>query len=113
MPRPKPRPKHCAWCGRVVEPGPTNRPRKFCNQSCRQRAYEQRAQLAGTSIPADSVILSASAAQKFHDDLFELRCAAEDLCTAAREGESAEVVEELASELEGLATRVEQLRGRR
>lgn len=107
------RPKHCAWCGRVVEPGPTNRPRKFCNQSCRQRAYEQRAQLAGTSIPADSIIMSASTAEKFHDDLFELRCAAEDLCTAAKEGESPEVVEELASELENLARRIEQLRGHR
>ena len=107
------RPKHCAWCGRVVEPGPTNRPRKFCNQSCRQRAYEQRAQLAGTSIPADSVIMSARAAERFHDDLFELRCAAEGLCPAVKEGESAEVVEELASELENLARRIEQLRGRR
>lgn len=57
--------------------------------------------------------MSASAAEKFHDDLFELRCAAEDLCTAAKEGESAEVVEELASELENLARRIEQLRGRR
>ena len=108
-----PRPKHCAWCGRDDDSGCTNRPRKFCNQSCRQRAYEQRAQLAGTSIPADSVIMSASAAEKFHDDLFELRCAAEDLCTAAKEGESAEVVEELASELESMARRIEQLRGRR
>lgn len=57
--------------------------------------------------------MSASAAEKFHDDLFELRCAAEDLCTAAKEGESAEVVEELASELENLTRRIEQLRGRR
>jgi len=69
--------------------------------------------LAGTSIPADSVILSARAAEKFHDDLFALRCAAEDLCTVVKEGESAEVVEELASELESLARRIEQLRGRK
>lgn len=108
-----PRPKHCLWCGREVVPGPTNRPRKYCGQSCRQRAYEQRAQLAGTSIPKDSIILPASAVEQFHDQLFELRCAAEDLCTAVREGESAETVEELASELDALAHRVEQLRGRR
>ncbi|HIW96845.1 MAG TPA: hypothetical protein H9867_10290 [Candidatus Corynebacterium gallistercoris] len=89
----------------------TGRPRKFCCAACRQRAYEQRQQLKGTGIPADAVIMPQEVAARFQDELFELRCAAEDILTAAREGEPAEEIAELADEVVGLAKRLEKIRG--
>ena len=50
-------------------------------------------------------------AARFQDELFELRCAAEDILTAAREGEPAEEIAELADEVVGLAKRLEKIRG--
>jgi hypothetical protein len=41
------------------------RRRQYCRQSCRQRAYEQRASIngvKGASLPADAVVLSAEEA---------------------------------------------------
>jgi hypothetical protein len=32
----------CAWCGRPIEFAPVGRLRRYCNHSCRQRAYEVR-----------------------------------------------------------------------
>lgn len=86
------------------------RRRKYCKRSCRQRAYEQRALTAGTSIPADAVILSAAEASDFADRLFELRCAAEDLVTAVKESADAETVEAMSDQLLTLAKEVERIR---
>lgn len=105
------RPTHCTWCGKEMAPNPSGRHRKYCSQACRQRSYEQRNQLKDTSIPADSVIMSAANAAQLHDELFELRCAAEDIQTAARDGEERETIELLADELLEIARRVEKLRG--
>lgn len=66
------------------------RRRQYCRQSCRQRAYEQRAMLAnpakGAAIPADAVLLSADEAAQLADRVFQVRCAAEDVATAVDEG---------------------------
>lgn len=32
----------CAYCGKSIPKSPSNRPRKYCKRSCRQRAYESR-----------------------------------------------------------------------
>ncbi|GGF42737.1 hypothetical protein [Williamsia phyllosphaerae] len=79
------RPYACAWCGRSIVDSETGRRRKYCKQACRQRAYEQRSQVSGTSVPADAVILSTAEAEQLVDRLFELRCAAEDVATAVAE----------------------------
>ena len=38
------------------------RRRQYCRQSCRQRAYEQRAMVKGTALAPDAVVLSADEA---------------------------------------------------
>ena len=62
------------------------RRRQYCRQSCRQRAYEQRALVKGTAIPEDAVVLSADEAAELSDRVYQVRCAAEDVATAVDEG---------------------------
>lgn len=76
----------CRWCGREVADAGVGRRRQYCRQSCRQRAYEQRAQVKGTSLAPDSVVLTAAEAAELSDRVFEMRCAAEDVATAVEEG---------------------------
>jgi hypothetical protein len=70
----------------------SGRRRRYCRQSCRQRAYEQRAQLnggKGAALPADAVVLSADEAAALCDRVYQVRCAAEDIATALDEGAAA------------------------
>jgi len=64
------------------------RRRQYCRQSCRQRAYEQRASLSrgGAAVPDDAVVLSADDAADLSDRIYQARCAAEDVATAVSEG---------------------------
>ncbi len=62
------------------------RRRQYCRQSCRQRAYEQRSLVKGTSVPEDAVVLSAEEAAELSDRVYQVRCAAEDVATAVEEG---------------------------
>ncbi|OBK91248.1 hypothetical protein A5652_10990 [Mycobacterium sp. 1165178.9] len=65
------------------------RRRQYCRQSCRQRAYEQRASLnrnGATAVPDDAVVLSADEAADLSDRVYQVRCAAEDVATAVDEG---------------------------
>jgi hypothetical protein len=77
------------------------RRRQYCRQSCRQRAYEQRASLtrggAGGSpeLPPDAVVLSADDAADLSDRVYQVRCAAEDIATALEEGARATELREL------------------
>ncbi|MCV7313986.1 hypothetical protein H7J77_00270 [Mycolicibacillus parakoreensis] len=83
------RPQPCRWCGREVADTPTGRRRQYCRQSCRQRAYEQRAHLAaaaGTGLPTDAVVLTAEEAADLADRIYQVRCAAEDVAIALDEG---------------------------
>jgi hypothetical protein len=61
------------------------RRRQYCRQSCRQRAYEQRALVKGTAVSADAVVLSAEEAAELADRVYQVRCAAEDVATAVEE----------------------------
>lgn len=85
----------CRWCGREVGDAGTGRRRRYCRQSCRQRAYEQRAATKGSALPADSVVLSADEATLLSDRVYQVRCAAEDLATAVDEGADATELREL------------------
>jgi hypothetical protein len=93
------RPQPCRWCGREVGDAGLGRRRQYCRQSCRQRAYEQRAQVKGTSVPADAVVLTADEAAQLSDRVYQVRCAAEDVATAVEEGASAGEVRQLCEEL--------------
>ena len=100
----------CAWCSKPIQSAGRGRPRKYCSHSCRQRAYEQRNNVSGTSIPDDAVILTQERASNLSDQLFQLRCAAEDIKTAAEEGAPAQEISLLCSELVTLAEAIERLR---
>jgi hypothetical protein len=78
------------------------RPRQYCRQSCRQRAYEQRAlinQASLTSLPPDAVVLSAGEAADLSDRVYQVRCAAEDVATALDEGAGVTELRELCDAL--------------
>lgn len=75
------------------------RRRQYCRQSCRQRAYEQRALVRGTAVPADAVVLSAEEAAELADRVYQVRCAAEDVATAVDEGASTDELRDLCREL--------------
>jgi hypothetical protein len=94
-------PQPCRWCGRDVTDAGMGRRRQYCRQSCRQRAYEQRATLtrgeagAAAALPADAVVLSANDAADLSDRVYQVRCAAEDVVTALDEGAGGVVLREL------------------
>ena len=100
----------CEWCGSEVQPSGRGRPRKFCSQACRQRAYEQRNAVAGTNIPARAVIIQPERVDKLQDSLFELRCAAEDIQTVNTEGAAPEEISQLCDKLVALARTIEKIR---
>jgi len=86
------RPQPCRWCGRDVTDIGMGRRRQYCRQSCRQRAYEQRASLnrvGVAAVPSDAVVLSADDAADLSDRVYQVRCAAEDVATALDEGAGA------------------------
>jgi hypothetical protein len=89
----------CRWCGREVDDTGLGRRRQYCRQSCRQRAYEQRAQVKGTSVPPDSVVLTAEEATQLSDRVYQVRCAAEDVATAIDEGAEPTELRELCDAL--------------
>lgn len=101
---------HCGWCGREVAANPTGRRRRYCQQSCRQRAYEQRTAMRGTTVPADAVVLTAAEAEAVADRAFAVRCAAEDVVTAIADGADAGALRALGDELLALARAAERLR---
>jgi hypothetical protein len=75
------------------------RRRQYCRQSCRQRAYEQRALVKGTSLAPDSVVLTAEEAAQLSDRVYQVRCAAEDLATAVDEGAASDELRQLCDAL--------------
>ncbi|KQU45740.1 hypothetical protein ASG84_10460 [Rhodococcus sp. Leaf278] len=100
----------CTWCGRPVADSGTGRKRRYCRQSCRQRAYEQRTAMKETSIPDDAIILTADEASAAADRAFEVRCAAEDVSTAVTEGANTAELHRLCVELLTKARDAERLR---
>ena len=93
------RPQSCRWCGREVADAGLGRRRQYCRQSCRQRAYEQRAQVKGTALAPDSVVLTADEAAELSDRVYQVRCAAEDVATAIDEGAGTTELRELCDAL--------------
>ncbi|MCP2257630.1 hypothetical protein LX15_001315 [Streptoalloteichus tenebrarius] len=103
--------RHCAWCGQRLPHGNrVGRPRRYCGQPCRQRAYEQRAAVQRGGLPEDAVVLSAVELADLQDRVFQLRCAAEDVVTAAEDGASRDELRHMAAGLAEAAHRLERLR---
>ncbi|WJZ02597.1 hypothetical protein [Corynebacterium freiburgense] len=101
--------KRCEWCGKpIVVENTRGRPRRYCNRSCRQRAYEQRNQKAGKTIPLEGIHLAPDRLEHFHDQLFTLRCAAEDIHIATQDEQpDQEEIQRLCNELIQLAKAIE------
>lgn len=105
-----PRPATCLWCGRPVAEVGAGRRRRYCRQSCRQRAYEQRSATHRTGLPPDAVVLTATEVEALADRAFRLRCAAEDVATAVAEGADTTELGRLCRDLLALAREAERLR---
>lgn len=86
------------------------RPRRYCAQPCRQRAYERRTAVQRGGLPEDAVVLSGNELSDLQDRLFQLRCAAEDVATAAEDGAEAGELRAMAAELARAAQSMERLR---
>ena len=79
-------PRRCGWCRRVLpQQGSVGRPRQYCGQSCRQRAYEQRTATAKAGLPDDVVVVRRAELDGLQDRLYQLRCALEDVQTLLTE----------------------------
>lgn len=104
------RPATCLWCGRPVAAVGTGRRRRYCRQSCRQRAYEQRHATRRAGLPDDAVVLTAGEVEAHADRAFRVRCAAEDVATAVAEGADPDELASLCRELLELARAAERLR---
>ncbi|WP_295624522.1 hypothetical protein [uncultured Corynebacterium sp.] len=104
---------HCEWCGREIALSPRGRRRKYCDHTCRQRAYEHRktseADSAGGA-GARGGGPSPERLETLRDGLFELRCAAEDVETAVNEGADADDVAAMCRELVVKARELEHFR---
>ncbi len=75
-------PARCAWCGAKLPEVKLGRPRTYCQQACRQRAYEQRNLAQRTGLPDDAVVVSRTELEHLQDRLFQIRCALEDAAAA-------------------------------
>ena len=78
--------RRCGWCRRVLpEQGSVGRPRQYCGQACRQRAYEQRSATTKAGLSGDVVLVNRSELDGLQDRLYQLRCALEDVQTLLHE----------------------------
>ena len=74
--------RRCGWCRRVLpQQGSVGRPRQYCGQACRQRAYEQRSATAKAGLSGDVVLVTRAELDGLQDRLYQLRCAIEDVQT--------------------------------
>lgn len=95
----------CHNCGKEIQLTPgRGRPRKYCSDSCKQRAYEQRRPVSSGQKPVRTI-----SGDTLRDKLFELRCAAEDIATATNEGGEPEEIQSLCDELVTMAKKLERL----
>jgi hypothetical protein len=78
--------RRCGWCRRVLpEQGSVGRPRQYCGQACRQRAYEQRSATSKAGLSGDVVLVTRAELDGLQDRLYQLRCALEDVQTLLTE----------------------------
>ena len=78
--------RRCGWCRRVLpQQGSVGRPRLYCGQACRQRAYEQRTATAKAGLSGDVVLVTRAELDGLQDRLYQLRCALEDVQTLLTE----------------------------
>jgi len=78
--------RRCGWCRSVLPAQESvGRPRLYCGQACRQRAYEQRTATAKAGLSDDVVLVTRAELDGLQDRLYQLRCAIEDVQTLLSE----------------------------
>ena len=102
--------RRCGWCRRVLaQQVSVGRPRLYCTQACRQRAYEQRAATARAGLPDDVVLVSRAELDGLQDRLYQLRCALEDVQTLLAERPTKAELERSLAELVHSTGRLDRL----
>ena len=103
-------PRRCGWCRRVLpQQGSVGRPRLYCGQACRQRAYEQRSATAKAGLSADVVLVTRAELDGLQDRLYQLRCAIEDVQTLLTEKPTKAELERSLAELVRSTGRLDRL----
>lgn len=70
----------CAWCARPLQaPVGPGRPRRYCRQGCRQRAYEARLRSAELDLAVDDVVVGRAQLDELASALYCLQTALEDV----------------------------------
>ncbi len=85
------------------------RPRLYCGQACRQRAYEQRNATAKAGLSGDVVLVTRAELDGLQDRLYQLRCALEDVQTLLGERPTKAELERSIAELVRSTGRLDRL----
>lgn len=74
------KPTPCSWCRRPL-PGAarTGRPRRYCRQSCRQRAFEARRRADEVGLTESELVVTRAERDALQDALYVLEAAVEDV----------------------------------
>jgi hypothetical protein len=102
--------RRCGWCRRVLpQAGSVGRPRMYCGQACRQRAYEQRTATAKAGLSEDVVLVRRAELDGLQDRLYQLRCALEDVQTLLGERHTKAELERMLADLVHSTGRLDKL----
>ncbi|SEO85834.1 hypothetical protein [Trujillonella endophytica] len=102
--------RRCGWCRRVLpQQSSVGRPRLYCGQACRQRAYEQRNATAKAGLSGDVVLVTRAELDGLQDRLYQLRCALEDVQTLLSERPTKAELERSLAELVHSTGRLDRL----
>ncbi|MCO7218939.1 hypothetical protein [Klenkia sp. PcliD-1-E] len=102
--------RRCGWCRNVLPAQESvGRPRLYCGQACRQRAYEQRSATAKAGLSPDVVLVTRTELDGLQDRLFQLRCALEDVQTLLAEKPTKVEMERALAELVRSTGRLDKL----
>ena len=85
------------------------RPRQYCGQACRQRAYEQRSATARAGLSGDVVVVTRAELDGLQDRLYQLRCALEDVQTLLGERHTKAELEQSLADLVRSTGRLDRL----
>ncbi len=102
--------RRCGWCRSVLPAQESvGRPRLYCGQACRQRAYEQRSATAKAGLSDDVVLVTRAELDGLQDRLYQLRCAIEDVQTVLSEKPTKAELEKSLNELVRSTGRLDRL----
>lgn len=70
----------CGWCHRKLDvPEGPGRPRAYCRQSCRQRAYEARHHAGQLGLAEGELVMTRRDLEQVLDQIYVLQAAVEDV----------------------------------